>query len=187
MRLVTAGPRRLVRLPRRHRDDDDATARAGGSCSSGSSPSGPARSRCCSTPTFGATTQADDLDWVALLASCAAFDSYCQGVHRRSAARSDRRVPAGAPRVPVLGALLGRTDVRGRSKRSRRSRPAGRGRTSTGSSAGSRPRWRSPRWPSCCAGDLHAFLNGVLEQCAAMHAAVHDAYIDYPIEVAFES
>jgi hypothetical protein len=37
------------------------------------------------------------------------------------------------------------------------------------------------------AGDLHAFLNGVVEQCAALHLAVHDAYIDYPIEVAFES
>jgi hypothetical protein len=36
-------------------------------------------------------------------------------------------------------------------------------------------------------GDLHTFLNGVLEQCAALHLAVHEAYIDYPIEVAFES
>ena len=35
-------------------------------------------------------------------------------------------------------------------------------------------------------GNLHAFLNGILEQCAALHLAVHDAYIDYPIEVAFE-
>jgi uncharacterized alpha-E superfamily protein len=41
--------------------------------------------------------------------------------------------------------------------------------------------------PELLAGDLHAFLNGVLEQCRALHAAVHDAYIDYPIEVAFES
>jgi hypothetical protein len=37
------------------------------------------------------------------------------------------------------------------------------------------------------AGDLHAFLNGVLEQCGALHLAVQEAYIDYPIEVAFES
>lgn len=36
-------------------------------------------------------------------------------------------------------------------------------------------------------GDLHAFLNGVLEQCRALHAAVHETYIDYPIEVAFQS
>jgi uncharacterized alpha-E superfamily protein len=41
--------------------------------------------------------------------------------------------------------------------------------------------------PEVLAGDLHAFLNGVLEQCRALHAAVHDAYIDYPIEIAFES
>jgi uncharacterized alpha-E superfamily protein len=37
------------------------------------------------------------------------------------------------------------------------------------------------------AGDLHAFLNGVVDQCRAIHGAVHDAYIDYPIEIAFES
>jgi uncharacterized alpha-E superfamily protein len=36
-------------------------------------------------------------------------------------------------------------------------------------------------------GNLHTFLNGVLEHCAALHLAVHEAYIDYPIEVAFES
>jgi uncharacterized alpha-E superfamily protein len=35
-------------------------------------------------------------------------------------------------------------------------------------------------------GDLHAFLNAVLDQCRALHSAVHDAYIDYPIEIAFE-
>jgi uncharacterized alpha-E superfamily protein len=36
-------------------------------------------------------------------------------------------------------------------------------------------------------GDLHAFLNGVLDQCRGLHAAVHEAYIDYPIEAAFHS
>jgi len=36
-------------------------------------------------------------------------------------------------------------------------------------------------------GDLHAFLNGVLDQCGTLHLAVQEAYIDYPIEVALES
>ena len=37
------------------------------------------------------------------------------------------------------------------------------------------------------AGKLHAFLNRVIEDCAALHLAVYDTYIDYPIEVAFDS
>jgi hypothetical protein len=30
-------------------------------------------------------------------------------------------------------------------------------------------------------------LHRVIDDCAALHMAVYDAYIDYPIEVAFES
>ena len=35
--------------------------------------------------------------------------------------------------------------------------------------------------------DLHRYLNGVIEQCRDLHAAVHELYIDYPIESAFEA
>ena len=34
--------------------------------------------------------------------------------------------------------------------------------------------------------DFHSYLHGVIEQCRALHSAIHEAYIDYPIESAFE-
>ena len=58
---------------------------------------------------------------------------------------------------------------------------------SNASDANDKLRFESLARPELMAGDLHAFLNGVLDQCAALHLAVHEAYIDYPIEVAFES
>jgi uncharacterized alpha-E superfamily protein len=36
-------------------------------------------------------------------------------------------------------------------------------------------------------GDLHMYLAAIIEQCRDLHAAVHEVYIEYPIEVAFES
>jgi uncharacterized alpha-E superfamily protein len=34
---------------------------------------------------------------------------------------------------------------------------------------------------------LHKYLAGIIEQCRELHAAVHELYIEYPIEVAFQS
>jgi uncharacterized alpha-E superfamily protein len=34
---------------------------------------------------------------------------------------------------------------------------------------------------------LHKYLAGIIEQCRDLHAAVHEVYIEYPIEVAFET
>lgn len=36
------------------------------------------------------------------------------------------------------------------------------------------------------AGGIHQYIRGIDEQCRSVHAAVHHAFIDYPIEVAFE-
>jgi uncharacterized alpha-E superfamily protein len=35
--------------------------------------------------------------------------------------------------------------------------------------------------------DFRVFLQNIIEQCHNLHAAVHVAYIDYPIETAFEA
>jgi uncharacterized alpha-E superfamily protein len=35
--------------------------------------------------------------------------------------------------------------------------------------------------------DFRVFLRNIIEQCQSLHAAVHLAYIDYPIETAFEA
>jgi uncharacterized alpha-E superfamily protein len=34
---------------------------------------------------------------------------------------------------------------------------------------------------------LHKYLATIIEQCRELHAAVHELYIEYPIEVAFQT
>jgi hypothetical protein len=34
---------------------------------------------------------------------------------------------------------------------------------------------------------LHKYLLTIIEQCRELHAAVHELYIEYPIEVAFQN
>jgi uncharacterized alpha-E superfamily protein len=135
---------------------------------------------------FSTTMQVDDLDWVTLLTSCAAFESYCRVF--TADLQPDRiatfllvhpefpySVRYAAERMLAsLDAIMENSDAH---KRLRVERLIGRLRASLAFTP----------MAELMAGDLHAFLNGVLEQCAALHLAVHDAYIDYPIEVAFES
>jgi len=129
--------------------------------------------------------EADDLDWVALLASCAAFDCYCKVF--TADLQPDRiaellllhpefpySVHYSVERMYVsLGAITSSSAGR---QRAHIGRVIGRLRSSLAFAT----------VPELLAGDLHAFLHGVVEQCRALHAAVHDAYIDYPIEIAFE-
>lgn len=135
---------------------------------------------------FTTTMQVDDLDWVTLLTSCAAFESYCRVF--TADLQPDRiatfllvhpefpySVRYAAERMLAsLDAIMENSDAQ---KRLRVERIIGRLRASLAFTP----------MTELMAGNLHAFLNSVLEQCAALHLAVHDAYIDYPIEVAFES
>ncbi len=135
---------------------------------------------------FSTPTKADDLDWVTLLASCAAFEAYCRAF---TADLQPERIATFLlvhPEFPYsvryavdrmhasLQSIVENSTAR---KRVRIERIIGRLRASLAFTPMS----------ELMAGDLHAFLNGVLDQCAALHLAVHEAYIDYPIEVAFES
>jgi uncharacterized alpha-E superfamily protein len=135
---------------------------------------------------FGPANEPDDLDWIALLASCAAFDSYCKVftadlqpdriaelllVHPEfpySVRYSVERMHVSLDAITIQGASRHREHIL---------RIIGRLRSSLAFAT----------IPELLVGDLHAFLNGVLEQCRALHGAVHDAYIDYPIEIAFEA
>ena len=62
---------------------------------------------------FSAAGEADDLDWVGLLASCAAFESYCKVYTADLKPDSMAEVPVTESRVPVFRALCGRADERG--------------------------------------------------------------------------
>jgi uncharacterized alpha-E superfamily protein len=135
---------------------------------------------------FSAQKPVDDLDWVTLLNSCAAFESYCRVFTANL--QPDRiatfllvhpefpySVRYSAERMLAsLGAIVENSEV---WKRVRVERIIGRLRASLAFTS----------MAELMAGDLHSFLNGILEQCAALHLAVHEAYIDYPLEVAFES
>ncbi len=135
---------------------------------------------------FSTAGQADDLDWVTLLASCAAFESFCK-VYTADLQR-DRiaKFLLGHPDFPysvrysvermhdALAAIIARSPTRQRQQIESRIGRLLASLTFT-------------PVDELLAGDLHAFLNGILDQCRALHAAVHEAYIDYPIEVAFQS
>jgi uncharacterized alpha-E superfamily protein len=135
---------------------------------------------------FSTAGQADDLDWVTLLASCAAFESYCK-VYTADLQR-DRiaKFLLGHPDFPysvrysvermddALAAILAQSPTR-----QRQLIESGIGRL--------RASLTFTPVAELLAGDLHAFLNGILGQCRALHATVHAAYIDYPIEVEFRS
>lgn len=135
---------------------------------------------------FSTSLQVDDLDWVTLLTSCAAFESYCRvftaDLQRDRIATFLLVHPefpysvryAAERMLASLNAIMENSDAH---KRLQVERIIGRLRASLAFTP----------MAELMAGDLHAFLNGILEQCAALHLAVHDAYIDYPIEVAFES
>jgi uncharacterized alpha-E superfamily protein len=135
---------------------------------------------------FSTSSRVDELDWVTLLTSCAAFESYCRVFTADLQPARIATLLLVHPEFPYsvryavervqasLDAIMEHTETH---VRWRIDRIIGRLRASLAFTPMS----------ELMAGDLHAFLNGVLEQCAALHLAVHDAYIDYPIEVAFEA
>jgi uncharacterized alpha-E superfamily protein len=135
---------------------------------------------------FSTVSKADDLDWITLLAACAAFESYCRVF--TADLRPDRiaKFLLVHPEFPYsvrysvermnasVSAIVADWSAR---KRARMERTIGRLRASLAYTP----------MAELMAGDLHGFLNGILEQCGALHHAVHEACIEYPIEIAFES
>jgi uncharacterized alpha-E superfamily protein len=130
-------------------------------------------------------TDADDLDWICLLASCAAFEAYCR-VYTADL-RPGRvaeflllnsefpfSVRFAADRMEhTLEAIALAASVR---KTGKIERIIGSLRASLA----------YVQIEDIIAGNLHHYLNGIIEQCLSLHAALHQAYIDYPIESAVE-
>ena len=135
---------------------------------------------------FSNLGEADDLDWVCLLSSCAAFEAYCRVY---TADLKPGRVAEFLllnPEFPfsvryaadrmeqTLEAIAIASSVR---KAGRIDRIIG----SLGASL------RYVQIEEVMAQDLHRYLQGVVQQCHSLHAALHEAYIAYPIESAFEA
>jgi uncharacterized alpha-E superfamily protein len=135
---------------------------------------------------FSTRADVDDLDWVALLTSCAAFEAYCQ-VYTADL-RRDRiatfllvhpefpySVRHAVERMDAsLVAIMKDSDA---PARVRIERIIGRLRALLAFTS----------MTDLLAGDLHRFLCRVVDDCGALHFAVYDGYIDYAAEVAFES
>jgi uncharacterized alpha-E superfamily protein len=133
--------------------------------------------------TQAAGVGAENLDWVGLLRSCTAFESYCK-VHT-----ADLR-PAWVaaflllnPELPrsvhfaaaqVEGALEAVAEATQTRRTSRAERLAGRLKAFLGFG----------HIDEIMAGGLHAYLEEVQRHCALIHTAVNHSYITYPIEAA---
>jgi uncharacterized alpha-E superfamily protein len=135
---------------------------------------------------FSAAIPDDDLEWVGLLASCSAFEAYCKVY---TADFSPDRIAeflllnaefpytvryAAERMLAALDAISEASAVR---RPLRIERTIGQLRASLAYS----------HIQDIIVRDIHTFLYGVIEQCRQLHAAVHEIYISYPIESAFEA
>jgi len=135
---------------------------------------------------FSASATADDLDWVGLLSSCSAFEAYCK-VYTADL-KPDRvaeflllnpefpyTVRFSAERMHnALAAIMEASSVR---KASQIERIIGKLRSSLAYA----------QIDDVMSRGLPRFLQSVIEQCHNLHAAVHEIYIAYPVEVALEA
>ncbi len=135
---------------------------------------------------FCASSGADDLDWVGLLTSCSAFEAYCKVY---TADLKPERVAeflllnAEFPYTVRFSAeeMQGALDAIARSSSTRKGagieKIVGRLRSSLAYAQIS----------EIISRDFARFLRSITEQCHSLHAAIHDVYIDYPIESALEA
>jgi uncharacterized alpha-E superfamily protein len=134
---------------------------------------------------FSASAGADDLDWVGLLSSCSAFEAYCKVYTADLAPGRVAEFLLLNPEFPYTvrysadgmhTALEAITETSGR-KRGQIERIIGKLRSSLAYA----------QIDDIISRDLHSYLNSIIEQCRTLHAAVHEVYIEYPIETALEA
>ena len=147
--------------------------------------------RSCSLPVlldayFSAAGKADYLDWVGLLASCAAFESYCKVYTADLKPDSMAEFLLLNPEFPysvryaverMCAAIAAISETSFTKVAERIERVAGRLRASLA----------YVPIADIMKGGLHRYLDSVIEQCNDLHAAVHVVYIDYPIQSALEA
>lgn len=135
---------------------------------------------------FSSAQQADDLDWVGLLSSCTGFEAYCKTY---TADLKPERVAEFLllnPEFPysvrysaerMKGALDAINDTSSVRRASRIDRIIG----------GLRASLAYVQIDDVMHQNLHRYLDGVIEQCQSLHSALHQVYIDYPVEAALEA
>jgi uncharacterized alpha-E superfamily protein len=128
---------------------------------------------------------ADDLDWVGLLTSCAAFEAYCKACTAELKPERIADFLLLKPEFPysvrysldrMHQALTSISDLSLSRRTERVERLIGRLQSMVAHvQVGEVMR------------GLHKYLAGIIEQCGDLHAAVHEVYIEYPIDIAFET
>jgi uncharacterized alpha-E superfamily protein len=128
---------------------------------------------------------ADDLDWLGLLSSCAAFEAYCKACTAELKPERIANFLLLKPEFPYsvrysLDRMHEALTAISNLSLSRRTKNVERliGRL--------RSMVAYVQIGEIIAG-LHKYLAAIIEQCRELHAAVHDLYIEYPIEVAFQN
>ncbi len=133
---------------------------------------------------FVVDKHADDLDWVGLLSSCAAFEAYCKACTAELKPERIANFLLLKPEFPysVRYSLDRMHDALTCNQQSflepqdrKVERLIGRLRSMV----------TYVQIGEIIAG-LHKYLAAIIEQCRELHAAVHELYIEYPIEVAFQ-
>jgi uncharacterized alpha-E superfamily protein len=128
---------------------------------------------------------ADDLDWLGLLTSCAAFEAYCKAYTAELKPERIADFLLLKPEFPysvrysldrMHQALTSISNLSLSRRTERIERLIGRLRSMVAYvQVGEVMR------------GLHKYLAGIVEQCRDLHAAVHEVYIEYPIDIAFEA
>ena len=135
---------------------------------------------------FSKARQADSLDWVGLLASCAAFESYCKVYTAELKPDSMAEFLLLNPEFPysvryaverMVAAIAAISQTSFSKANGRIERIAGRLRASLAYA----------QIAEIMVGGVHRYLDEVIEQCESLHAAVHMVYIDCPIQSALEA
>jgi uncharacterized alpha-E superfamily protein len=135
---------------------------------------------------FSTSAGADDLDWVGLLTSCSAFEAYCKvytadlkpsAVAEFLLLNPDFPYTVRYSAEQMHRALSALSTISSARKTSTIERLIGKLQSSLAYT----------QIDEIIVRDLHPFFAGVIEQCRRLHAAVHEVYIEYPVESVFEA
>jgi uncharacterized alpha-E superfamily protein len=129
--------------------------------------------------------RADDLDWVGLLSSCAAFEAYCKACTAELKPERIANFLLLKPEFPysvrysldrMHEALTAISNLSFSRRTEKVERLIGRLRSMV-----------AYVQVDEIIAELHQYLAAIVEQCLELHAAVHELYIEYPIEGAFQN
>lgn len=131
----------------------------------------------------GVSKPLDYLGWIGLLKSCAAFEAYCKVYTATISPRNIAEfllLSAESPRSVRFAVAMMQGALQAITKATN-TRPAGRAERFAGRL---RAALDYDQIEEIMSSNVHAYLENIQRQCAQIHSAIHQAYINYPIDVA---